>query len=482
MSKLFHISSASLPIIAAVLVLTLSAGYFTLAWTEPSGTMPVTVSAPLNTGSVAQTKTGSLTIGCTLSVQGSDFVIGTNDGRSAGSTTTQRALVHGLNDTLHLNYLGDFEGGTVIGGPTTTVSGSFCVGSTCVSTSTWTDIVNNGGGSASDQPIYGDGFDGDVTIAADTVLTSDKYYNNLTINSGKVLNPNGYRIFVKETLINNGTIRRNGNNGGNGAAAYTIWNGAHLTGAGGAAGAALSDGSVAGSVIGGAGGSLNDSPTVGFSGTAKSYCLVNHNGSNGGNGGKGGDVTGHAGQGGFAGGTGGVTTMSARPPHNAFYGFFMTDFSNLASLVLYQTSASSAGGGAGGAGGSSMGQSAAGGGGGGAGSGGGIIFVAAKKIINNGVIEVNGGNGGNGGIGANGDWNSDGWWHAGGGGGGGGGGGNGGYLMFIYNNLVNAGTIQTLGGIKGIGGASGTGFGGGDGVVGTGGIDGSAGAIVYLKN
>jgi hypothetical protein len=86
-----------------------------------------------------------LTIGGTLSVQGSDFVIGTNDGRSVGSTTTQRALVHGLNDTLHLNYQGDFEGGTVIGGPTTTVSGSFCVGSACVSTSTWQTMVNNRG-------------------------------------------------------------------------------------------------------------------------------------------------------------------------------------------------------------------------------------------------------------------------------------------------------------------------------------------------
>jgi hypothetical protein len=38
------------------------------------------------------------------------------------------------------------------------------------------------------------------------------FYNNLTIESGKVLNTNGYRVFVKGVLINKGIIRNNGNN------------------------------------------------------------------------------------------------------------------------------------------------------------------------------------------------------------------------------------------------------------------------------
>lgn len=41
------------------------------------------------------------------------------------------------------------------------------------------------------------------------------YYNNLTITSPWVLNPNGYRVFVKWTIAGTGTINRNGNNGWN---------------------------------------------------------------------------------------------------------------------------------------------------------------------------------------------------------------------------------------------------------------------------
>ncbi|MBT6199008.1 MAG: hypothetical protein HOI21_00545 [Bacteroidetes Order II. Incertae sedis bacterium] len=54
--------------------------------------------------------------------------------------------------------------------------------------------------------IFGHGGDGDVTITTNTSLTEDKYYGNLTINSGKVLNPNGFRVFVKNTLTLNGDL------------------------------------------------------------------------------------------------------------------------------------------------------------------------------------------------------------------------------------------------------------------------------------
>lgn len=54
--------------------------------------------------------------------------------------------------------------------------------------------------------VYGTGLDGNVTISVNTSLSSDMYYNNLTINSGVTLNPNGFRIFVKNTLAVNGTL------------------------------------------------------------------------------------------------------------------------------------------------------------------------------------------------------------------------------------------------------------------------------------
>lgn len=49
------------------------------------------------------------------------------------------------------------------------------------------------------DPIYGTGADGDVTISADTTLTSDKFYRNLTLGAF-TLNPGGYRIFVQNVL------------------------------------------------------------------------------------------------------------------------------------------------------------------------------------------------------------------------------------------------------------------------------------------
>ena len=81
------------------------------------------------------------------------------------------------------------------------------------------------------SPIYfWDWADGDVTISSwTTTLTRDMYYNNLTITSPWVLNPNGYRVFVKWTIAGTGTINRNGNNGWNWSnwvawtAATTLW-------------------------------------------------------------------------------------------------------------------------------------------------------------------------------------------------------------------------------------------------------------------
>jgi hypothetical protein len=54
--------------------------------------------------------------------------------------------------------------------------------------------------------IYGTGSDGNTTIASNTSLSRDMYYNNLTVNNSIHLNTNGYRVFVKGTLTLNGNI------------------------------------------------------------------------------------------------------------------------------------------------------------------------------------------------------------------------------------------------------------------------------------
>lgn len=67
---------------------------------------------------------------------------------------------------------------------------------------------------------FGDGSDGDVTISSPTTLTRDMYYDNLTVND--TLTTDGYRVFVKNTLSGNGTIKapdaNDGQNGANAAA------------------------------------------------------------------------------------------------------------------------------------------------------------------------------------------------------------------------------------------------------------------------
>lgn len=81
---------------------------------------------------------------------------------------------------------------------------------------------------AGEYSIFGDGSDGDVTLSSNTTLTHDMFYNNLTIPEGIVLDPNGWRIFVRETLTIAGTIRRQGAIGGDrasGGESHTVGRG-----------------------------------------------------------------------------------------------------------------------------------------------------------------------------------------------------------------------------------------------------------------
>lgn len=54
--------------------------------------------------------------------------------------------------------------------------------------------------------LFGNGVDGTVVISTNTFLSRDMYYNALTVNSGFTLFTNGFRVFVKNTLTNNGTV------------------------------------------------------------------------------------------------------------------------------------------------------------------------------------------------------------------------------------------------------------------------------------
>ena len=78
--------------------------------------------------------------------------------------------------------------------------------------------------------IYGDGSDGDVTITADTTLTRDMNYRNLTVNAGFVLNTANYRVRCTGTLSNHGRISAEGAGGVGGVGGIEAQGGGGLRG------------------------------------------------------------------------------------------------------------------------------------------------------------------------------------------------------------------------------------------------------------
>lgn len=357
---------------------------------------------------------------------------------------------------------------------------------------------------------FGDGSDGDAVCDGSTsvtgmsrsgstyTMTRDVYFDDLTINASVIVNMNGYRVFVRDTLTVNGLIHRNGNAGGN-ASGTT----------GGSGGAALADGYLKGSLAGATGGnganggsSTSDNPTAGGNGAN----LTNSIGSNGlagvagGNGGGGGSpitgsgvgcagigIGGSAGKNGASGGTAGTVTQSNVKLIANWHLATLLDISSTGATVKFTPSASSGASGGGGNGGGAPDTCnsqnyGSGGGAGGTGSAGGIAAIYARNIIIGaaGAIEAKGGAGGNGADGTNG---SGSWAIAGGGGGGGGGiGGNGGVLVLAYNSLTNNGSISVAGGTAGTAGTGGTGYNGASaGSSGTAGIAGSAGVLYQFE-
>lgn len=285
--------------------------------------------------------------------------------------------------------------------------------------------------------VYGDGSDGSASISGGTTtLDHDMYYDDLTITSSGVLDPGGFRVFVRGllTIEAGGVIRRNGNAGGTPVDNIT----------GGTAGAALASGSLGGSGQGGAGG---NSSTAGSAGSN----VNNGAGGNGGNGGASNDTSSDASE---AGGSGGdvaypqgvadATTGSGIRHLACALGVQYAPLTGEVTLLR-------GGAGGGGGGGGDTGT------GGGGGSGGGVLVIFAYRCHNDGTITAIGGAGGAGFGGPDADGN------------GGGGGGGGGLIYLVTRALTGSGTISVAGGAGGSGP-----------LLGADGVAGDAGALIQL--
>lgn len=278
--------------------------------------------------------------------------------------------------------------------------------------------------------LVGNGNDGNVTISSNTSLSRDMYYNNLTINNGITLNPNGYRIFVKGdlTCVGTGKIASNGATGTAGSNA-TSSNGAS---GGGATTPQYTTGTLPvprSGEAGGAGGTTPNSGSAGSNGNNEVKCLTTNNSVAGG---VGGDtiVAGVGGAGGIAASPSG--TIYAKP-NNFISAYNLFDLIGT-TLTRFGIAPSSGGGGGGGG---NLLNTAGGGGGGASGTSGGVVFICATNIVLLNA-EAKGGTGGQGGNGHNNVGTY-------GGVGGGGGGGNGGVIILIYGSATTVNTDVTGG-------------------------------------
>ena len=205
---------------------------------------------------------------------------------------------------------------------------------------------------------FGDGSDGDAIITGSLTASRELYYNNLSITGTGSLRPNGWRIFVKETLTieTSASIHDDGNVpvGTTGGIGYTVRNylGAASANGGGAIINSAAGGNNGAGAINTSLNSLGLPPSGGAGGTA----------------------------GVRAGGNGGSATQTS--PQQKWNG------------RLYEgrwTGGGFNGGAGGGSGGCAVANPALASGAGAA--GGGIVWVAAKNVLNSGRISANGGNG-----------------------------------------------------------------------------------------
>jgi hypothetical protein len=280
------------------------------------------------------------------------------------------------------------------------------------------------GGVTDIVPMYGDGTDGDVTISGTTTLTTDVYYNNLTV-TGTLITA-GFRVLVAGTLSGSGTI----NNDGQVPAAQ-----------------AGASGGGAGVFGGGATGGTGTTTTGGVA-TAVTNRIGGAGGSGGaGSGGAGGAAS--AGGGLAANGGGGTNTTGASSTFRIFSDPISFSRGTAIGAVTTRLAGGNGGAGAGGDG------TTAGRGGGG---GGGIVYVAARQVTFTGSISAQGGAG-----------RTATTINVGGGGGGGGG-----VVVVVTASGTQTFTTNVAGGAGGTGG-------GGSGTSGVAGLSGTAEVFLGVK-
>jgi hypothetical protein len=251
------------------------------------------------------------------------------------------------------------------------------------------------------SPLYGTGVDGDATITGATTLSSDVFYDNLTIDPGGSIDTNGFRLFVRGTLTHNGTISCNGTSLSTGT-----------TGGAGTSGSG---------VVGNGSGGATGTTGAGADSTSKSDSL----GGQGGTGGSGGSG---------AGGAGGTVGTPTAARGGAFW--WNSAFNAITGTGATDRMATRLGGASGGGAGAGDGADPGGGGGG----GGGIVVVCCRYAAGTGTIEARGGTGSSRSTGNV----------------GGGGGGGGGVVVFITGSSTNPYTISVAGGAGGTGNGTGT--------------------------
>jgi len=256
---------------------------------------------------------------------------------------------------------------------------------------------------------FGDGSDGDATITGSFTASREFYYDNLSITGTGSFKPNGFKLYVKEslTIAASASINDDGNVpvGTTGGVLLSVRN--YLGGGAGNGGNGIINAVAAG--VNGASSGGNSSlnvlslpPTGGAGGTA----------------------------GVRSGGTGGSATPPS--PNQKWNGRWYDGRWSGGSFN---------GGSGGGSGGCATADPALASGAGGGGAG--VVWVAAKNVTNNGRISANGGNGGN----ASGSAGAA----AGGGGGGGG-------LVCLITKSTSYGVVTANGGSGGsgvVGGGSG---------------------------
>lgn len=277
--------------------------------------------------------------------------------------------------------------------------------------------------------VWGSGSDGAATISMNTTLTGDKYYTDLTIDSGSTLTLNGYSVHVSGTFTWNGSVAA-----GNGANAS------------GKTGGVNTRGSLP--VINGVnGGSKGSSTNSNITGNAGQSCNVDSGGGNG------------VSDGGNSGGTGWLTVLgdvysATVLPRAVAFGHYAGSASGDGS-VWNGTHAANTGGD-----------------GGGSGANGQTAQIIAKNIIFGGASAATG-LGGNGANGGNGVCDGDGMAE---GGAVGGDGGSGSLFELVYQTKTGSLSSTTFTG--GTAGTGGTGCGGGGN--GNNGTAGNAGAVVEV--